>query len=284
METIIEFKKFSVVYTTAILLFFTSFSFADNVSFSWQPNESDDNVLGYRIYEKSPNNTNDILLIEIPSKGDVRGITSILSINYDSITNSGTHSWEKINLSTGFALRALPDIGNISLYNQGPSLTYNINFPGSGQYYVWARGSARGQDDTIHVGIDSVSSIISIPKTDNLEWSNISPTGVKSVISINDRNMYALTVSMREDGFILERILVTSLPDYVPLGVVPESKMLIFATVENIDRTIDRTFFCRAFNEVGESLDSDYVIIPKIIQPQLPPKRPVGFSTVTKNQ
>ncbi|MEM6391199.1 MAG: LamG-like jellyroll fold domain-containing protein [Planctomycetota bacterium] len=126
----------------------------------------------------------------------------------------------------GYAMQALPDSGlNIKTNydTQSPRLDYTTLFTQSGTYYIWVYGRARASQeatsDSVHVGLnqtpnpagEEISISYSTP-----QWSNTGFFGDRRYVVVPQAGFHDISVWMREDGFIFDRILLTPDPDYDP--------------------------------------------------------------------
>lgn len=106
--------------------------------------------------------------------------------------------------------------------DQGAVLHYAINFSQAGKYYVWVRGyGVDGDDNTLHVGIDSLApesgKRLHINKLNKWEWiCNQRNTKQKIWVDVPTKGIHFLTLSMREDGCEIDKILLTTDESYVP--------------------------------------------------------------------
>lgn len=134
-------------------------------------------------------------------------------------------------LFTGTAgMQALPNNNNSNHNSPGYStsscrLDYNINFVKTGTYYIWILGcGANGNDDSCHAGLDGKE----IDTCDTLSgwngryaWSNASSDGPRSTFEVSTVGVHTLNIYMREDGFIVDKVLLTTNADYTPTGDGP---------------------------------------------------------------
>ncbi len=89
-------------------------------------------------------------------------------------------------------------------------------------YYVWLRGIGKSSnDDSAHVGLNyradkraaRISNFFS-----SMDWSNTTMSGARARIYVPSAGTHVLNVWMREDGFILDKILLTTDASRVPDG------------------------------------------------------------------
>lgn len=116
----------------------------------------------------------------------------------------------------------------------GATLEYDILFETPGTYYVWIRAFSSGTEDNgIHVGVNGV-----IPGsgqrwqrcgTGGWSWSSAqrdsggTPCGVNGTISVTipQAGLHTITLHQREDGFEIDRFILSNDPADVPNGAGP---------------------------------------------------------------
>lgn len=114
-------------------------------------------------------------------------------------------------------------------------LHYKVEFKNTGRYYVWARAMCTGgEDNGIHVGIDgqwpeSGQRIQWCVGRNQWTWSNNQRTnevhcGIPHGIylDIEEAGIHEIQFSMREDGFELDKFLLTKDKFYTPEGKGPK--------------------------------------------------------------
>lgn len=177
------------------------------------------------------------------------GIVSIEAENFptDAITN--THRWDQVTpsgTSGSGAMKAMPNIGTIIRQRgdtaKSPRLDFTVNFTKSGKYFVWVRGkaaldkgvtgkAATDKNDSLHMGLDGVA----LASCDRLSgfssswcWSNKKMDGAVATIKVNKPGKHTINVWMREDGMIVDKIVLTTSPAsvYVPTGLGPDESLL----------------------------------------------------------
>lgn len=144
---------------------------------------------------------------------------------------------------TGY-LRVLPntavttDTGYTTL---SPELKYQINFTTAGTYYVWIRG--RGpttNDNTLHGGIDgsgpaSADKIGIFPSS--WSWRRSTMDGPVAMIVVGSPGVHSFHLWMREDGFIVDKILLTTSSSYIPSGMGPPESPRVDTTPPDFEVT-----------------------------------------------
>ncbi len=140
---------------------------------------------------------------------------------------SSLHQWVIVNdnsASGGQALQAVVDNGtnyNTGYESSSPRLDYQINFSQTGTHYVWILGKAGGSDvassNSIHAGLNGQGLTTSdrISGFDHTYgWSNDTMDTVRATIEVSQTGMQTFNLWMREDGFIVDKIILTTDPNY----------------------------------------------------------------------
>jgi hypothetical protein len=138
------------------------------------------------------------------------------------------HNWDIVtesHNSAGEAIRAQPNNGaniNTDYVNTSPHLEYRIDVETPGRYYVWVRAKgANNADDSVHVGIDGVASPNGYRVSDfesYWTWSStLMGTGARAFLDI-PAGEHVLDLWMREDGVIIDKIVLTSDAQFEPEG------------------------------------------------------------------
>jgi CubicO group peptidase (beta-lactamase class C family) len=132
------------------------------------------------------------------------------------------------NGASGTALIAMPDDGSIrnvdyAINSSSPRLDYRVEFTTTGTHYVWVRGrGANAGSDSLHVGLDNIG-LISASAIGNFfphgewAWSNTAEgTNEVRTIEVGSVGVHTVNVWMRESGMVLDKIVLTTDPDYRP--------------------------------------------------------------------
>lgn len=145
----------------------------------------------------------------------------------------GGHEWIAVVDPVGYAgdgaMLAWPDDGariDRIYATYSPRLDFGARFVRSGKHYVWLRGLAtNSSNDSAHVGLNgqAVDSAdrIDFSTSGDWGWTNDTMDNVRAEIDIPGPGDYTVNVWMRESGLLLDRVLLTSDPDFVPSGVGP---------------------------------------------------------------
>ncbi|MDO6719840.1 hypothetical protein Q4575_10530 [Psychrosphaera sp. 1_MG-2023] len=110
-------------------------------------------------------------------------------------------------------------------------LTYPVYFDKPGKYYVWSRAFSTGSEDNgVHIGLnghwpETSQRVQFCHGKHKWTWSSAQRTignhcGVPNTISVNvpTKGVHTLMISMREDGFELDKLLLTQDVNYQPRG------------------------------------------------------------------
>ncbi|MBN1608342.1 MAG: hypothetical protein JW940_17055 [Polyangiaceae bacterium] len=152
-------------------------------------------------------------------------------------TPLGEHRWTltaDASASGGQLMAATPN--NNALHNadyvaNAPRLDYQVKFATPGTYYVWLRGTGgTADDDSCHVGLEGAAvdtaDRISQFGLGSLGWSKTTMDGpqyarLPATVTIDQAGIVTVNVWMREDGFKLDKIVLTTNPNYTPSGAGP---------------------------------------------------------------
>ena len=156
--------------------------------------------------------------------------------NADTNLPQGGFAWEPTadgGASGGQALAALPNVGAVvdadyQTYDpkvDSPKLDVRVRFDQAGTYYVWVRGSAGGStsDNSCHVGLDgrevASAAAVQFDDLDGWTWSGTTKAGGRATISVPTAGEHTVNVWMREDGFRIDKLVLTRSAGYDPSGV-----------------------------------------------------------------
>lgn len=157
--------------------------------------------------------------------------------NFSANTAQGLHNWAQRNgggASGNRSMLASPNTGTNNSTNyaaNSPRLDHEVSFVTAGTHYVWVRGLGRNLGgDSVHIGLDGVD-LLSARRVDDFElntfdWSGdiqVAPGQLqRTTIDVVTPGSHTLNVWMREDGFQVDKLLLTTDPDFVPTGVGPD--------------------------------------------------------------
>jgi hypothetical protein len=160
------------------------------------------------------------------------GLVSIESEHFSATTVRSGHSWSAVTpsgASGSSAMQATPNNGLVVASNyaaNSPRIDYPINFNRTGAHYVWVRGRAGSTaDDSLHAGLNGAE----VATADKMQgfnnsgwkWSRATGDGNPATINIASTGVHVLNLWMREDGMIVDKVVVTSSASYTPTGLGP---------------------------------------------------------------
>lgn len=159
-----------------------------------------------------------------------QGLVSLDAVDEHNTIAIGGSKWSYIyDTSIGYdsdqALKAKPDTGvsySTGFVGASPRFDFRVEFVQTGTHYVWILGlgvDANGNE--VHVGLngaaDANADNIEIPTPYNqVNWSNGSHT-----INVPNTGSHDLNIWMGEDGVSVDKIVLTTDPNYVPTGNGP---------------------------------------------------------------
>ncbi len=169
------------------------------------------------------------------------GAQGIVSIEAEAATGNtaqGTHSWVEIAegaAAGGTAMQALPNNGtqiNTNYAAQSPRLDFAIDFVATGTHYVWVRGRAdTAADDTVHAGLDGAETATAAAITGagaGFAWLNTTQAGPRATVNVTSTGRHTINVWMAKDGFVFDRLVLTTDPAFVPAGTGPALSAQVF--------------------------------------------------------
>jgi hypothetical protein len=163
------------------------------------------------------------------------GIVSIEAEDFNNNVTVGSYRWNLITspagCSGGYAMQALPDNGALvdtGYITGSPRLDFRVNFVKTGIHYIWVRGYKTGStDDSLHAGLDglAVSScdrISNLPTTGSWVWTSTTiDSNSRATFNVSSIGIHTVNIWMREDGFRIDKIILTTDPNYKPTGTGP---------------------------------------------------------------
>src|SRR5262245_38059319 len=158
------------------------------------------------------------------------GIVSIEAEHPDANVANGGQSFVASSEAgaSGSALIASPNSGvarNAGYAASSPRLEYRVNFVKTGTHYIWARGIGKtADDDSFHAGLDGAE----LASADRISgfgtgwtWSRGTMDGLVATVNVATTGVHVVNVWMREDGFIIDKLVITTDPVFAPSGLGP---------------------------------------------------------------
>lgn len=172
------------------------------------------------------------------SCGEVResgGQVVISAKNFVGNLQRSGHDWTSTSQNGLIGMQATPDNGmnnNTNYDSSSPELQYQVKFTTTGTYYVWILGwGPNTNGDSVHVGLNgtpnaSSDRITGFPTGSSAPgWSNGTMDGPPATISVGSPGSQTINVWMREDGFKMFKILLTTDPGFTPSGTDQEQSV-----------------------------------------------------------
>ena len=162
------------------------------------------------------------------------GMVSVEAENYtNSTTGTGVASgidWTTTTGTTGYSgTSAVTTSSNTGVSagdsTVGPRLDYDINFNTTGTYYVWVRMLGNGgSNDSLHIGLDgspaSFGHLGVTHNSSNWHWEQ-NVGGSRLTLNVTSAGIHTLNMWMREDGVLVDKIVLTTDSQYTPSGFGP---------------------------------------------------------------
>ncbi len=158
-----------------------------------------------------------------------QGLVSVEAESFTFSLAQGGHQWQpETNPASGYSgagtVRALPEDGvNIASGYAGssPRLDFDIEFNQGGTHYVWLRAAGpSGGSNSVHGGLDGLevptAAGISIAPKAGYVWTSGADT-----ITVSAAGVHTLNLWMRESGSIVDKVVLTTDPTFVPTGSGP---------------------------------------------------------------
>jgi len=162
---------------------------------------------------------------------EVDGLIVMEAENFHENIPRSDHVWEAWDSETGFsgstAMSVQPNNGTSykkSSTGSSPEMQYSVDFASTGSFYVWARVFAPGSgDNTLHMGLNSVVSASKMEASEEgtWTWTNVNTKGRDVTIGVTTTGAHTVNLWMNEDGIIVDKILLTTDPAFVPEGTGP---------------------------------------------------------------
>ncbi len=164
---------------------------------------------------------------------DADGLVCIEAEHFSMKADLMDHAWTLVTAPAGFggtgAMAILPNNGAGALKDfamSSPRMDYRIKFEKAGKHFLWVRGCAEsGSDDSIHLGLDGkdVKSATGFSITIGTKWgwTNRIMNAGAGWIDVPSPGLHVLNLWMREDGAIVDRIVITPNGKYVPKETGP---------------------------------------------------------------
>lgn len=164
-----------------------------------------------------------------------QGTTVVMEAeNADQVVARGGRTWQATTVAgaVGGARAVTPDTGLVAgaanVGSQAPELRFTVTFPQAGTYRVAVRGRPpNGAADSLHVGLDGVlgttaDAISGFPTFTGWSWAAASDGGPNpATVTVPAPGVHTVNVWAREDGLVLDRIVLAPTGSATPTGDGP---------------------------------------------------------------
>ncbi len=180
-------------------------------------------------------NTNSVTAATTSTTSNVTSINGIVAIeveNFDTTIGASNKKWVRSSqpgASGNASMVTTPNTGTIkNSLNGSPTMNYSVYFTEPGNYTVWLRGwgdtvGSEGKNDSAHIGINgtlgTAAAIQNFPA--KWQWSSKKRSGGTATINVPSAGLHTINIGMREDGLILDKLLLARNPAYTPTGHGP---------------------------------------------------------------
>ncbi len=183
-----------------------------------------------RIRPRRPNDARGIPDPIIPGAAFVEedGLVVMEAEDYHNNVSQGGHDWEFVTAPDGYsgdgAMKAVPVVGTLNdtgYVESSPRVDFQVIFQTTGTYYVRVRAYTADQgDNSCHVGLN----FLPVPTSERIGefldgqwyWEKYMRTGPLATLEITTPGLHTINVWMREDGFIFDKLVLTTNSSYVP--------------------------------------------------------------------
>ncbi|MFZ5495351.1 MAG: chondroitinase-B domain-containing protein [Verrucomicrobiota bacterium] len=166
---------------------------------------------------------------------EVGGLVVMEAEHASSRTTAVAHSWVSVSdaaASGGSAIQTSPDDGTFTDDTTGPVANFKVSFSTLGTYYLWVRMTGPStSSDSVHAGFKSsllTTGGYGLTSSGNSSyiWTN-TVGGTRITLSPPSAGVHSVNIWMREDGAIVDKIILTTDAGYVPSGNGPAESVII---------------------------------------------------------
>ncbi|MCA9923643.1 MAG: VCBS repeat-containing protein [Anaerolineales bacterium] len=218
------------------------------------------------ILDKVGNRTN--VTEKLHATGSIAGVNSYLEENGLVVMEAEkhtplagiSHAWEAEIVDGINYMKATPDVGATEGINSPytPSLHFNFYIGNPDVYTLWVRGFAPDAGgDSVHAYYTTPPEEFSLPPLSGFiagEWSWSKMTMDNTDASADfAKETVSLGLAMREDGFRIDKILLTADANYIPIGWGPTE-----STIGIIPHPLDEQTIVYDYDDLYRLVSADY--------------------------
>jgi hypothetical protein len=131
-------------------------------------------------------------------------------------------------------VEAAPDVGwahTATDPSTSPELQFQVDFGQPGTYRVWVRALAKSSgSDSVHVGLDGIRTgqtrgVDFAHDPNAWSWSNRLSSGRAAEVVVTAPGVHTVNLWMREDGILIDRVVLAIDPNFAPSDVGPEASL-----------------------------------------------------------
>ncbi|MEO0468096.1 MAG: Ig-like domain-containing protein [Bacteroidota bacterium] len=164
------------------------------------------------------------------------GLVVMEAENFQANTAQGGKSFVQTIDLAGFsgdaAMTTTPNSGtnqNSGYEANSPRLDFRIQFVQSGTHYIWLRTHSQGSggDDSFHAGLNGIGSASAdriSANSSSFIWGNGTMDGPVASVDVPAAGIHTFNLWMREDGATVDKIILTTDPNYTPSGIGPNEQ------------------------------------------------------------
>ena len=161
------------------------------------------------------------------------GMVVMEAENFHSSIDRSDHSWISGTSHADFSgagyMVSDPDDGTQIKNNpetDSPEMSYDIEFANTGDYHAWGRlWAPNGKGNSVHVGYDGAltpdANGFQTAGTGVWEWTQLVKGGDVRTVNVASAGAHSVQLWMREDGAAIDKVVLTTDPDFVPTGQGP---------------------------------------------------------------
>lgn len=161
------------------------------------------------------------------------GVVCFEAEQFHSNVAVGVRQWVMVTNGTysgGRGMQCIPNTNgnqNANYVTQSPRLDFRVNFNRTGIHAISIRGvGLTGNDDTCHAGLDgqalsTCDRIFGFSATPGWSFSTLDAGQPVALFNVPSVGIHTVNIWMREDGFIVDKIVVSSNTNFLPAGLGP---------------------------------------------------------------
>jgi hypothetical protein len=166
------------------------------------------------------------------------GMVVMEAEHYNTKIDRNKHFWRILSYKKYYSgsgyIMALPDTGTRIKTDYGtksPETIYSVMFENPGIYYVWTRAYGKHDgNNSAHAGLNNEENETAnnlLFSTKKWKWKKVRMDGSDAYIAVDEPGIHTFHIWMREDGALVDKIILTRDTDYVPHWKGPDESPVI---------------------------------------------------------